>query len=170
MPDRNGDWIEWTSADDAAPHRTASRKASSRAGGSNPVGSGELLVDAGARLQLPDDLKLLPEGVVLDGSEGDKVLGRLGGLQWAGRQGTGLDLGDDVAALPHIDKLALLRESGRRYRHWFLALASRQRVQHHGECNRAEGRPQGASQSLCVQGPSRSCGGSCKRGARPPAV
>ena len=40
MPARNGDWIVRTSAEDEAPQRTASRKASSRSGGSNPVGSG----------------------------------------------------------------------------------------------------------------------------------
>src|SRR5437016_870087 len=40
MPERNGAWIVRTSADDEAPHRTASRKASSRSGGSKPVGSG----------------------------------------------------------------------------------------------------------------------------------
>ena len=40
MPERNGAWMERMSAEEAAPHRTASRKASRRAGESNPVGSG----------------------------------------------------------------------------------------------------------------------------------
>src|SRR5271165_1755916 len=40
MPERNGDWMLRTSAEDDAPQRTASRKALSWSGGSNPVGSG----------------------------------------------------------------------------------------------------------------------------------
>ena len=42
---RNGAWMFRTSADDAAPQRTASRKASSRSGASKPVGSGSDLLD-----------------------------------------------------------------------------------------------------------------------------
>src|SRR5947209_7401694 len=40
MPLRKGAWIFFTSAVEAAPQRTASRKASSLSGGSKPVGSG----------------------------------------------------------------------------------------------------------------------------------
>lgn len=66
-------------------------------------------MDAGARLQLPDDLQLLAEGVVLDGGEGHEVLRGAGRLERTRRQRAGLDLGDDVTPLPHIDQLALLR-------------------------------------------------------------
>src|SRR5208337_1006095 len=40
MPERNGDWMLRTSAEEEAPQQTASRKALSWSGGSNPVGSG----------------------------------------------------------------------------------------------------------------------------------
>lgn len=40
MPLRNGDWMFFTSAVDAAPQRTASRKASSLSGASKPLGTG----------------------------------------------------------------------------------------------------------------------------------
>src|SRR5262249_12637419 len=39
------------------------------------VGQGQLLVDAGAGLQLPDGLPLLAQGGVLDGGQGDEALG-----------------------------------------------------------------------------------------------
>ena len=68
MPERNGDWMFRTSAVEAAPQRTASRKASScvgriEAGG---LGQGDLLDHPGPRLDLPDDLQLFAEAVVLD--------------------------------------------------------------------------------------------------------
>ena len=40
MPERNGDWMLRTSAEEDAPQRTASRKAFNWSGGSKPVGSG----------------------------------------------------------------------------------------------------------------------------------
>lgn len=40
MPDRNGDWIFLTSAEEDAPQRTASKNAFKRTGESKPVGSG----------------------------------------------------------------------------------------------------------------------------------
>ena len=42
------------------------------------LGQGDLLDDLGPRLDLPDDLKLFAEGVVLDGQQGDEVLGPFG--------------------------------------------------------------------------------------------
>src|ERR1017187_944114 len=41
IPLRNGDCIDLISAVDAAPHRTAFKKASNLTGGSNPDGSGK---------------------------------------------------------------------------------------------------------------------------------
>ena len=86
MPERNGDWMFRTSAVDAAPQRTASRKASSRSGGSKPVGSGRATfsMTVGPRLDLPDDLELFAEGVVLDREQRDEVLGRAGAAPAAG--------------------------------------------------------------------------------------
>ena len=69
-----------TSAVEAAPQRTASRKASSRSGGSKPVGSGSetFLDDRRPRFDFPDDLQFLAEGVVLDREQGDEVLRLVG--------------------------------------------------------------------------------------------
>ncbi len=61
----------------------------------------DLLADLGARLQLPDDLQALAQRVILDGGEGDQVLGAVSAGQRGGRQRAGQDVGDDVAPLPH---------------------------------------------------------------------
>ncbi len=112
MPERNGDWMFLRSAVEAAPQRTASRKASSRSGGSKPVGSGrgDLLDDLGARLDLPDDLKLFAEGVVLDGEQRDEML-RLSveGLERAFVQSALGDLADDPLPLADVHELPLFR-------------------------------------------------------------
>ena len=71
------------------------------------LGEGDLLDDRGPRLDLPDDLKLFAEGVVLDREQGDEVLG-VGGdrLQRRGRERAGPDLVHHPAAGTDADELA----------------------------------------------------------------
>jgi len=77
------------------------------------LGQGNLLDDHRARLDLPDDLKLFVKGVVLDGQQGDEVLGHSARrLQGWGRKRTLVDVADHPAAGADIDKLACFR--GRR--------------------------------------------------------
>ncbi len=109
IPLRKGALRRVTSADATAPQRTASRKASRRRGrieALSRVGQGGLLEDARAGLDLPDDDELLAETIVLDGGEGDEVLGR------AVRRGERVvgeapraDLLDDVAAPTDLNDL-----------------------------------------------------------------
>src|SRR4051812_48137823 len=112
MPLRNGAWSRRRSALETAPQRTASRKASRRCGGSNPCGSGSAArsVSVGAGLQLPDDLDLLAEGIVLHRRERDEMLRRVAiAARKTARQGAPGDLGDHPLSAPNFDKLPLLR-------------------------------------------------------------
>ena len=97
-----------------APQRTASRKASSRAGASKPVGSGRAIFSWTLEpwLQLPEDLELLAETFVVDGDQRYEVL-RLGRNPAGGdRERAALDVGDDISALPNLGKLPLFRRRG----------------------------------------------------------
>ena len=76
------------------------------------LGQGDLLVDPGPRLQLPDDLDFLAEAVVLDGRQRDEGLAAAEAVQPAFRQGAGGDLVDDPVAGPDADELALLGRGG----------------------------------------------------------
>ena len=74
---------------------------------SGRLGQGDLLDDQRPRLDLPDDLQLLAECVILDGQERDQVLrpGR-DRSQRSGRQCAGLDVADHPAAGADADQLA----------------------------------------------------------------
>ena len=72
-----------------APQRTASRKASRRRGfvESPTFGQASLLEDPGAWLQLPDDLELFAQPVLVDRRERHQVLcTRLEGVWWKPRR------------------------------------------------------------------------------------
>jgi hypothetical protein len=81
------------------------------------LGEGDVLVDPGARLQLPDDPDLLAEPVVLDGRQRHEGLPGAEGVQAARRQGARGDLVDYPVAGPDADELALLRGGCRCYAH-----------------------------------------------------
>jgi hypothetical protein len=75
---------------EAAPQRTASRKASSLSGGSKPAGSGSATfsITLAPRLDLPNDLQFFAQVVVLDRGQGEQVLRAVEGrLQGRGREG-----------------------------------------------------------------------------------
>ena len=92
----------WTSAVVAAPQRTASRKASSRAGSSKPhLRQASLLEDLGAGFELPDHLQFLAQRVVVDRSQREQVL-----FLRSGKARTD-DSRDDPLASTHLDQLAL---------------------------------------------------------------
>lgn len=90
------------------PQRTASRKASRRRGGIEPgrgIGQRRAIVHVGAGLDLPDDLELLAQAVVLDRLQAHQVLSGL--LCQVGEEialhGAGGNVGDHVEALPDGD-------------------------------------------------------------------
>ena len=77
------------------------------------LGQGDLLDGLGAGLDLPDDLQLFAEAVVLDRGEGDEVLRlTVERSQRAIGQGALDHLAHDPLALPDIDQLPLLRGVG----------------------------------------------------------
>lgn len=78
-------------------------------------GQGDFLNDLGPRLDLPDDLDLLAQAVILDRGERQQVMRRAAGqLHGRERQETRLHHVDYPRARPHLYKLALLgrRRSG----------------------------------------------------------
>jgi hypothetical protein len=75
------------------------------------VGQSHLFDGPSARLQLPDDLQILAESVVLDRSQADEVLWLEGGGE--GRhQSAAPHICDDVAPLANDSELTLLRRGG----------------------------------------------------------
>ena len=74
------------SAEEIAPQRTALRKASNRRGVVEAFGrwQGRALIDLRARLDLPDHLQFLAEGVILDGCQADQVMRAVAGVQGRG--------------------------------------------------------------------------------------
>ena len=107
MPLRNGAWSARGSAEAMAPQRTASRKASSRSGGSSwpAIGRGSVAAaeDLASGLDLPDDPERLAEPVVLDRGQVQEVLG-LG--EGAGRELAARDVRDDPEAITDADDVA----------------------------------------------------------------
>jgi hypothetical protein len=62
------------------------------------LGEGDSLDDLGTRLDLPDDLKLFAEGIVLDRKQGDEVLSTIRRwLKRRRREGTLIDVANDPA-------------------------------------------------------------------------
>src|SRR6266545_1327304 len=115
MPLRKGAWMFFTSAVEAAPQRTASRKASSLSGGSKPVGfgQGDLLDDLGPPLDLPYDLQFFAQAVVLDRGKGEQVLRAAeGGLEGDRGQRAGAHVVDDPLPGADADQLALFGRAG----------------------------------------------------------
>ncbi|MBV8557731.1 MAG: hypothetical protein JO116_19375 [Planctomycetaceae bacterium] len=85
---------------------------------SGGLGQGDLLDDLGPRLDLPDNLELFPEGVVLDGQQRDEVLGAVRRrLHRWGRECAGTDLAHHSAAGPDAHELALFRDRRERNGH-----------------------------------------------------
>ena len=113
MPERNGDWMFLHVGRGGGPPADGIEEGVEPVGRveAGRLGEGDLLDDLGPRLDLPDDLELLAEAVVLDGEQRDEVLGPAGDrLQRRGRQRARLDLVDHPAAGPDADELALLRQ------------------------------------------------------------
>ena len=76
------------------------------------LGQGDLLDDLGPRLELPDDLQLFAQAVVLDRGERHQVLTCIG-RGFIGSAGRALlAFTDDTLARPDIDELALFRRTG----------------------------------------------------------
>ena len=94
-------------------HKGVEAARSVEAGGLRQRGA---LNHLGTRLDLPDDLQLLADGVILDGGEGHAVLrGGVVDPKGIGWEGALAHLGDDVAALAHLDQLAVLGRDDTRH-------------------------------------------------------
>jgi len=75
------------------------------------LGKDGIFDQVGTWLKLPDHLELLTEGIVLDGGEGDTVLGGgIVGPEWVGGEATLPYFANDVAALADFHELSLRRE------------------------------------------------------------
>jgi hypothetical protein len=75
------------------------------------LGERRALDEQATRFDLPDHLELLTEGIVLDGGEGDTVLGGgIVGPERVGGEATLPHFANDVAALADFHELSLRRE------------------------------------------------------------
>ena len=119
MPERNGDWMLRTSAEDDAPQRHGIEKGVELVRRVEPsrVGQSDLLDQPGTGLQLPNNLDLFTEPVVFHGCQRDEGL-RVGDpLKTAGRQRAGNNLVDDPVPGSNADQLPLLWGVGECRRH-----------------------------------------------------
>ena len=109
MPDRNGDWMLRTSADEDAPPTHGIQKGVQLVGRIKPgrIRQRNLLDYAATRFEFPDNLKLFTEPVVFDGRKRQQRLTVPEPVQSLRGQSAGHNLIHDPIARSDADQLAL---------------------------------------------------------------